>query len=163
MHTLVNLVLLSGLPIANRRIPELDFAVGCLPGSLSLCCTYTLLSVTFHVRNIGSLQNLRIDCLIFSFELYERNYGRGKTDKEYSIKLSISEGAHSPNVLDSTLDAKHSLNVRPRRCFDFKLTRCPDQFTHIFSRKLTQHLPYGLVIEKLSKHFGRLSSVRCLK
>jgi hypothetical protein len=31
MHTLVNLVLLSGLPIANRRIPELDFAVGYLP------------------------------------------------------------------------------------------------------------------------------------
>jgi hypothetical protein len=27
MHTLVNLVLLSGLPIANRRIPELDYAV----------------------------------------------------------------------------------------------------------------------------------------
>lgn len=27
IHTLVNLVLLSGLPIANRRIPELDYAV----------------------------------------------------------------------------------------------------------------------------------------
>jgi len=26
IHTLVNLVLLSGLPIANRRIPELDYA-----------------------------------------------------------------------------------------------------------------------------------------
>ena len=28
IHTLVNLLLLSGLPIANRRIPELDYAVG---------------------------------------------------------------------------------------------------------------------------------------
>ena len=27
IHTLVNLVLLSGLPIANRRIPELDYCV----------------------------------------------------------------------------------------------------------------------------------------
>lgn len=27
IHTLVNLVLLSGLPIVNRRIPELDYAV----------------------------------------------------------------------------------------------------------------------------------------
>ena len=27
VHTLVNLVLLSGLPIANRRIPELDYCV----------------------------------------------------------------------------------------------------------------------------------------
>ncbi|TFY75905.1 hypothetical protein EWM64_g8106 [Hericium alpestre] len=100
IHTLVNLVLLSGLPIANRRIPELDYAS--------------------HI----------------TFELYERNYGRGKSDKEYSIKLSLSEGAHSSNVLDSALDARHSLNVQPRR-------------------NLTQHLPYSLVIEKLSKHFGR--------
>ncbi|KAJ3736389.1 histidine phosphatase superfamily-domain-containing protein [Lentinula guzmanii] len=101
IHTLVNLVLTSGLPIANRRIPELDY------------------------------------CSHITFELYERNHGRGKSDKEYSIKLSLSEGAHSSNVLDSTLDARHSLNVQQRR-------------------KLTQHLPYSLVIEKLSKHFHRL-------
>ncbi|GJE84165.1 histidine phosphatase superfamily-domain-containing protein [Phanerochaete sordida] len=101
IHTLVNLVLLSGVPIVNRRIPELDY------------------------------------CSHITFELYERNHGRGKSDKEYSIRLSISEGAHSSNVLDSALDARHSLNVQPRR-------------------KLTQHLPYSLVIEKLSKHFGRV-------
>ncbi|KAJ6599086.1 histidine phosphatase superfamily-domain-containing protein [Mycena vulgaris] len=101
IHTLVNLVLQSGLPIANRRIPELDY------------------------------------CSHITFELYERNHGRGKSDKEYSIKLSLSEGAHSSNVLDSTLDARHSLNVQARK-------------------KLTQHLPYTLVIEKLSKHFHRL-------
>ncbi|TCD70808.1 hypothetical protein EIP91_001498 [Steccherinum ochraceum] len=101
IHTLVNLVLQSGLPIANRRIPELDY------------------------------------CSHITFELYERNFGRGKSDKEYSIRLSLSEGAHSSNVLDSALDARHSLNVQPRR-------------------KLTQHLPYSLVIEKLSKHFGRV-------
>ncbi|EGO27897.1 hypothetical protein SERLADRAFT_447120 [Serpula lacrymans var. lacrymans S7.9] len=104
IHTLMNLVLHSGLPIANRRIPELDYCV----------------------------------CNITPFELYERNFGRGKSDKEYSIRLSLSEGAHSSNVLDSTLDARHSLNVQPRR-------------------KLTQHLPYILVIEKLSKHFGRMT------
>ncbi|KAF8559128.1 hypothetical protein OG21DRAFT_1403687 [Imleria badia] len=101
IHTLVNLVLLSGLPIANRRIPELDY------------------------------------CSHITFELYERNFGRSNSDKEYSIKLSVSEGAHSSNVLDSTLDARHSLNVQPRR-------------------KLTQHLPYSLVIKKLSKHFARV-------
>ncbi|TEB30249.1 hypothetical protein FA13DRAFT_1734082 [Coprinellus micaceus] len=104
IHTLVNLVLFSGLPIANRRIPELDYAS--------------------HI----------------TFELYERNHGRGKSDKEYSIKVSLSEGAHSSNVLDSTLDARHSLNVQPRR-------------------RLTQHLPYSQVIEKLSKHFHRLEEM----
>lgn len=50
-----------------------------------------------------------------TFELYERNKGRGKSDKEYSIKLSLSEGAHSSNVLDSTLDTRHSLNVQSRK------------------------------------------------
>ncbi|KAF8195941.1 histidine phosphatase superfamily-domain-containing protein [Mycena galopus ATCC 62051] len=94
IHTLVNLVLQSGLPIANRRIPELDYC----------------------------------------------NHGRGKSDKEYSIRLSLSEGAHSSNVLDSTLDARHALNVQARR-------------------KLTQHLPYSLVIQKLSKHFHRLNDI----
>ncbi|KAG8922448.1 hypothetical protein FRC01_014037, partial [Tulasnella sp. 417] len=80
IHTLVNLVLYSGLPIANPRIPELDYSS--------------------HIT--------------FEFE-----------------------GAHSSNVLDSALDARHALNVKPRR-------------------KLTQHLDYGLVIEKLSKHFHRV-------
>ncbi|EJD53513.1 hypothetical protein AURDEDRAFT_110346 [Auricularia subglabra TFB-10046 SS5] len=101
IHTLVNLVLLSGLPLVTPRIPELDYAS--------------------HI----------------TFELYERNGGRGKSDKEYSIKLSLSEGAHSSNVLDSALDARHSLNVQPKR-------------------NLTQHLSYSLVIEKLSKHFHRV-------
>ncbi|KAG8677936.1 hypothetical protein FRC09_020268, partial [Ceratobasidium sp. 395] len=80
IHTLVNLVLQSGLPIANPRIPELDYAS--------------------HI----------------TFELYERIGGRGgRSDKEYSIRLALSEGAHSSNVLDSALDARHSLNVKQKR------------------------------------------------
>jgi hypothetical protein len=50
------------------------------------------------------------------FELYERIGGRGgRSDKEYSIRLALSEGAHSSNVLDSALDARHSLNVKQKR------------------------------------------------
>ncbi|KAG8745708.1 hypothetical protein FRC10_007188 [Ceratobasidium sp. 414] len=107
IHTLVNLVLQSGLPIANPRIPELDYAS--------------------HI----------------TFELYERIGGRGgRSDKEYSIRLALSEGAHSSNVLDSALDARHSLNVKQKR--------------FAASKKLTQHIPYNLVIDKLSKHFHRV-------
>ncbi|KAJ7781277.1 histidine phosphatase superfamily-domain-containing protein [Mycena metata] len=98
IHTLVNLVLQSGLPIANRRIPELDY------------------------------------CSSITFELYERNHGRGKSDKEYSIKLSLSE------------EPIRRMFWIPRWTLDTR------------SMKLTQHLPYSLVIEKLSKHFHRLNN-----
>jgi len=104
IHTLLNLVLLSGLPIANPTIPELDYAS--------------------HLQ----------------FELYEREdsgAGANKPDKEFAIRLSLSEGAHSSNVLDSAIDARHALNVQARK-------------------RLTRHLDYGLVIEKLSKHFDRV-------
>jgi hypothetical protein len=49
------------------------------------------------------------------FELYERGIGTSKSDKEFAIRLSLSEGAHSSNVLDSAIDAKHALNVQPRK------------------------------------------------
>lgn len=70
-----------------------------------------------HITSVAQSLILMSVSLLFCyrFELYERNFGRGNSDKEYSIKLSVSEGAHSSNVLDSTLDARHSLNVQPRR------------------------------------------------
>ncbi|KAG8775074.1 hypothetical protein FRC15_000816 [Serendipita sp. 397] len=101
IHTLLNLVLASGLPIANPRIPELDY------------------------------------CSHLTFELYERGTATSKSDREFAIKLSLSEGAHSSNVLDSAIDARHALNVQGRK-------------------RLTSHLAYSLVIEKLSKHFSRV-------
>jgi len=53
IHTLVNLVLLSGLPIANRRIPELDYAVRPdFPWVMSARRTHVLLLVTYHLWTI---------------------------------------------------------------------------------------------------------------
>ena len=52
------------------------------------------------------------------FELYEREdrgAGTNKPDKEFAIRLSLSEGAHSSNVLDSAIDARHALNVQARK------------------------------------------------
>ena len=46
-----------------------------------------------------------------TFEVYERS----KADsKELAVRISLSEGAHSA-VLDASLDAKHALQVQPRR------------------------------------------------
>lgn len=118
IHTLVNLVLLSGLPIANRRIPELDYCVSVREIfwteyylTISVCCSR--ISRTHRTQPNLGLNNVLTPC--YRFELYERNHGRGRTDKEYSIRLSLSEGAHSSNVLDSALDARHSLNVQPKK------------------------------------------------
>lgn len=43
IHTLVNLVLLSGLPIANRRIPELDYCVCSFPYRTTISLTSFLI------------------------------------------------------------------------------------------------------------------------
>ncbi|RHZ75247.1 hypothetical protein Glove_216g82 [Diversispora epigaea] len=79
VHTLLNVVFLSGLPmkIPKYQIPELDY----------------LTQITF--------------------ELYERHRGPNG-DKEYSLRVAFSPGAHDPNILDLQLDARHCLNVAPR-------------------------------------------------
>lgn len=65
--TFVHLLLASGLPFTNIRIPELDY------------------------------------CSNVNIELWEKSSSRGQ--KDFSIRVSISEGAHSPAVLDSNVDA----------------------------------------------------------
>jgi hypothetical protein len=47
IHTLVNLVLQSGLPIANRRIPELDYCVSVTPTYWTF--PLTIISVAYNL------------------------------------------------------------------------------------------------------------------
>ncbi|OXH31661.1 cortical actin cytoskeleton protein asp1 [Cryptococcus neoformans] len=96
--TFVHLLLASGLPFTNVRIPELDYCSHC------------------------------------TIELWEKSTGSGQ--KDFSIRLSISEGAHSPAVLDSNVDARHSLTVQPRK-------------------KLSSHIDYELARQCFSKHFNK--------
>ncbi|WVQ99933.1 hypothetical protein IAU59_007076 [Kwoniella sp. CBS 9459] len=100
--TFVHLLLASGLPFTNVRIPELDYCSHC------------------------------------TIELWEKSSGNASTrgQKDFSIRLSISEGAHSPAVLDSNVDARHSLTVQPRK-------------------KLSSHIDYELARQCFSKHFSR--------
>lgn len=100
--TFVHLLLASGLPFTNVRIPELDYCSHC------------------------------------TIELWEKSSGNASArgQKDFSIRLSISEGAHSPAVLDSNVDARHSLTVQPRK-------------------KLTSHIDWDLAKDCLSKHFGK--------
>ena len=54
------------------------------------------------------------DLTQITFEMYERNQGF-VGDKEYSLRVGFSPGAHDPNILDLQLDARHCLNVAPRK------------------------------------------------
>ena len=96
--TYLHLLLASGLPFTNIRIPELDYCSHC------------------------------------TIELWEKTTSKGA--KDFSIRLSISEGAHSPAVLDSSVDARHSLTVQPRK-------------------KLTSHVDFDLAYQCFSKHFSK--------
>lgn len=71
--TFVHLLMASGLPLTNVRIPELDYCSHC------------------------------------TIELWEKTSTKGA--KDFSIRLSISEGAHSPAVLDSNVDAVSSFCI----------------------------------------------------
>ncbi|EIE79258.1 hypothetical protein RO3G_03963 [Rhizopus delemar RA 99-880] len=49
-----------------------------------------------------------------TFELYERNR-HSVPEKEYSLRIGFSSGAHYDSVLDLKMDAEHCLKVTPRR------------------------------------------------
>ncbi|KAI8636457.1 histidine phosphatase superfamily-domain-containing protein [Parasitella parasitica] len=49
-----------------------------------------------------------------TFELYERNRHNG-SEKEYSLRIAFSPGAHYDSVLDLRMDAEHCLKVAPKK------------------------------------------------
>ena len=56
--------------------------------------------IASSVKNIPELDY----CSHFTIELWEKSTGSGGK-KDFSLRLSVSEGAHSPAVLDSNVDA----------------------------------------------------------
>ena len=69
-----------------------------------------------------------------TFEVYER--GSGTEDQQHALLISVSEGAHSSNILSISLDARHALTPLPRR-------------------PLTTHMDLDEAIGKLSAHSSR--------
>ena len=54
-----------------------------------------------------------LDLTQITFELYERKSVVSQ-DREYSLRIGFSPGAHDDNLIDLTLDSKHSLAVASR-------------------------------------------------
>ncbi|KAI8849269.1 histidine phosphatase superfamily-domain-containing protein [Chytridium lagenaria] len=76
----------------------------------------SLLNIVLLCGLPTKVRNHEIDELDYltqiTFELHERNSAEGQ---EYSLRIGFSPGAHDPNLIDQTLDGRHSLSVAPRR------------------------------------------------
>lgn len=90
-------------------------------------------------------------CSHITIELWEKTSQRnGQQHKDFSIRLSISEGAHSPAVLDSNVDAVSSASIRTSY-----LTLQRHSLTVQPRRKLTSHVDWALAEKCLVKHFDK--------
>lgn len=77
-----------------------------------------------------------------TFEVYERESDAPESsggEPERSLVISVSEGAHSSEVLFINLDGRHALTPLP-------------------SRPLTTHMDFGDVLQRLSAHREKLHS-----
>lgn len=127
IHTLLNLVLASDLPVVMSKIPPLDyfssitfevFEKTAAPGSSSAFST--------SPREPSSLEGGSGDGSGLSSRATPEVPAR-------SLLISLSEGSHSSNILSINLDARHALSPLPRR-------------------PLTTHMSLNEALQKLSSH-----------
>ncbi|GJJ70292.1 inositol-hexakisphosphate/diphosphoinositol-pentakisphosphate 1-kinase [Entomortierella parvispora] len=109
VHTLLNIVYLSGMPTRLRKtdIPELDY----------------LTQITFELYErtgpsaptsnnstpVGSPMNGN------GFNFSDPYSPNSPQTYEYSLRIGFSPGAGNPNILDLQMDSKHCLSVMQRR------------------------------------------------
>ncbi|KAF9203821.1 hypothetical protein BGZ49_006001 [Haplosporangium sp. Z 27] len=107
VHTLLNIVYLSGIPTRLRKseIPELDY----------------LTQITFELyerSGVSTPMNSPINASDSSANALNGNLTNGSQSTqtpEYSLRIGFSPGAGNPNILDLQMDSKHCLSVMPRR------------------------------------------------
>ncbi|KAI9034355.1 histidine phosphatase superfamily-domain-containing protein [Hyaloraphidium curvatum] len=120
--TLLNVILLCGIPVrlsySPQEVDEVDYLTQIV---------FELYERTRHTSPIVS--NAAIASPASSSPNSEANdvISRAGTPqirpmtpssgapREYSIRLSFSPGAHDPSLIDTQIDAKHSISVQPRR------------------------------------------------
>ncbi|WFD30383.1 inositol hexakisphosphate and diphosphoinositol-pentakisphosphate kinase [Malassezia sp. CBS 17886] len=119
VHTLLNLILSSDLPVIMPRMPPLDY----------------FSSITFEVYERERLSYSSGTSPAASATPHGgASAADGALSKpERSLVISVSEGAHSSEVLFINLDARHALTPLP-------------------SRRLISHMDFDEAIAKLSSH-----------
>lgn len=131
IHTLLNLILASDLPVIMPRMPPLDY----------------FSSITFEVfeKTTSSTGGSTVASATHSPAPSVSGDSTGAAGgnaspppgqqqrPERSLLITVSEGAHSSNILSIDLDARHSIHPLPRR-------------------PLTQHLELSEALKRLSAH-----------
>ncbi|CAO1613511.1 unnamed protein product [Parajaminaea phylloscopi] len=128
IHTLLNLILASDLPVIMPNMPPLDY----------------FSSITFEVfeKTTSSAGGSTGTSTTHSPAPSESGHsvdsrsvspGQSQQRPERSLLITVSEGAHSSNILSIDLDARHSIHPLPRR-------------------PLTQHLELSEAVQRLSAH-----------
>lgn len=146
IHTLLNLVLSSDLPIVMPQIPPLDYFSSI---TFEVYERITSGGYASSIPSASAPQSPRVGAsapgLSSSAERSSSSTpapagsgngagGRQSPNKaERSLIITVSEGAHSSNILSINLDARHALAPLPRR-------------------PLTSHVDFDEALHKLGSH-----------
>ncbi|KAI7960958.1 hypothetical protein MJO28_001447 [Puccinia striiformis f. sp. tritici] len=113
------IALLTSLPLLQKIVSDLNAAKESQGGLARFYFTkeshmHTLVNlIKLSKLKLAHRDVMELDYMAYlSFEVYERTSEVGKS--EHSVRISLSEGAHGI-PLDTSLDAKHALQVIPRR------------------------------------------------
>ncbi|PLW44537.1 hypothetical protein PCANC_08115 [Puccinia coronata f. sp. avenae] len=113
------IALLTSLPLLQKILSDLNAAKESQGGLARFYFTkeshmHTLVNlIKLSKLKLAHRDVMELDYMAYlCFEVYERISEVGKS--EHSVKISLSEGAHGI-PLDTSLDAKHALQVIPRR------------------------------------------------
>ncbi len=146
IYTLLNCILEGGIEtkIARSAIPELDYLSQI---SFELYESETTPSPPPKVVDVGKPMLKTVDSGLELSTTPTAENGEGESTSTleptkpveqtfaYSIRITISPGAHTYDPLDVQLDSKHCIGCAPRR-------------------SLTQHMDWREVIERLRDKFG---------
>ncbi|KAE8221227.1 hypothetical protein CF319_g5381 [Tilletia indica] len=150
IHTLLNLVLASDLPVTMERMPPLDYFSSITfevyersshSGSNSAQATPSI-TQSPRMAMMHPLPNASDTASIASEQSGITQTSSVRATPERSLIISLSEGAHSSNILSMSLDARHALV--PQR-----------------PRHLTAHVEYEEAMLKLEAHAKREERLEC--
>lgn len=132
IHTLLNLILASDLPITMPAVPPLDY-FSSITFEVFEKTTSSTGGSTAPSATHSPAPSMSGESAIMRSTSPPRQQQQQQQRPERSLLITVSEGAHSSNILSIDLDARHSIHPLPRR-------------------PLTQHIELSEAVQRLSAH-----------